>query len=159
MVLPQHTTDSVMKWQNPIVFLMQTVAQPEWGWSGLSWNQLAKTFLHAVDQFSTVRKSTEGTVGRKTTSETRIHRNVYVQFISTGTRDKPFMKTLKLLPPKLWFVIFASVEVLRSPLFVFMTQEQSVKVKLVWLCCGRWNAIIIMCSSHASDCTACLARK
>jgi len=31
MVMPQHTTDSVMKWQKPIVFLMQTVVQPEWG--------------------------------------------------------------------------------------------------------------------------------
>jgi len=113
----------------------------------------------ALYQFSTVRKLTEGTVGLKTTSETRIHRNVYGQFVSSGTRDKPFMKTLKLLPLKLWFVTFASVEGLRRPLFVFMTQQPSVKVTLVWLCYGRWNAIIIMCSSHASDCTACLAWK
>jgi len=50
------------------------------------------------------------------------------------------MKTLKLLPLNLWFVIFASVDVLHSPLFVFMTKQQPVKVRLVWLCYGRWNA-------------------
>jgi len=53
MVLPQNTTDSVMKWQNPIIFLMQTVVQSEWGWRGLPWNQIANIFAHAVDQFST----------------------------------------------------------------------------------------------------------
>jgi len=74
MILSQNTTDSVMEWQNPVVFLMQTVVQSEWGWRGLPWNQIANIFAHALDQLSTVRKSTEGTVGLKTTSETRIHR-------------------------------------------------------------------------------------
>jgi len=60
------------------------------------------------------------------------------------------------LPLKLCFATFASVEVLSSPVFVFMTQQQSVKVRL---CYGRWNAIILMCSLHASDCIAYLAWK
>ena len=41
------------------------------------------------------------------------------------------LKTLKLLPLKLNFVTCASVEVLRSPVFVFMTQQHYVKVRLV----------------------------
>jgi len=57
MVLLQNTTDSVMKWQNPIIFLMQTVVQSEWGWRGLQWNQIANIFAHALDQFSTDENS------------------------------------------------------------------------------------------------------
>jgi len=51
----------------------------------------------------------------------------------TGIRDKSSTKTLKQLPLKFCFVTFASVEVLRTALFVFMTQQQSVKTRLAWL--------------------------
>jgi len=73
-------------------------------------------------------------------------------------RDKSFMKTLSSFLSNYAFTL-ASAEVLRNRLFVFLTQQQSVKVRLAWLPYRRWNAIIIICSLHASDCTTYLAWK
>jgi len=47
------------------------------------------------------------------------------------------------------FVTFASVEVLRSALLVFVTQQKSVMMRQVWLCYRNWNVFFI-CSLYGS---------